>query len=144
MGNRATLRSGEVVEFWDYDAVCSALRAAGTVLVLLHVRGCRPSGIRIAQPVPVRSGDESYGWDAAIARRPLPGPDEIALYDRVSGWIAGRPEHEERVALWAMVNGRPLRWLGRRLRCSHVTAGKCQRRAVLGLVGALNGVGRWR
>ena len=90
---------------WTPETVNARLEAAGRALLSLPDSGystrLRTSSLEI-----VRTTLESYGWQSARARPPMPGARAITEMDEALGWIARIPA--DRYVLRRIVGGRAL------------------------------------
>src|SRR4051812_7760111 len=63
---------------------------AGATLLALPAPGPRPAGFRCGMPPIVREYAQSYGWEPARMRPPVPSPTDIDAMDEALGSTSGR------------------------------------------------------
>ena len=73
------------------EEVVARLEAAGATLLAMPSRGYS-THLRQMKFDIVHTALEAYGWQAAMARPPVPSASDISLMDEAFGWLALIPE----------------------------------------------------
>ena len=101
MSNRAFLASGQIVEYWDIEAVNARLIEAGDTLRRLRVPGAWPAGHRSAWPDVIRDFWDMFGYHETDVRPSPPSPQAIGRMDETMTWLAFVDAPLDRRIIWA-------------------------------------------
>jgi len=138
MSNRAFLSSGQVIEYWDADAVEARLREAADTIRRLRVAGVWPAGYRSAWPDVIRDFWDVFGYHETEVRSPPPSPRAIGRMDEAMIWLTFVDAPLDRRIVWAKAFKLGNRKVAMITGQSRETVRRRYKRALAGIVEALN------
>ena len=138
MSNRAHLASGRIVEYWDAEAVEARLAEAADTIRRLRVPGAWPAGHRSLWPDVVRDFWDVFGFHETEVRPSPPSPRAIGRMDETMTWLTFIDTPLDRRIVWAKAFGLSNRKIARITGWSRETVRRNHKRALGGIVEALN------
>jgi len=138
MSNRAFLSGGQVVEYWDADAVEAQLREAADTIRRLRVAGVWPAGYWSAWPDVIRDFWDVFGYHETEVRSSPPSPRAISRMDEAMIWLTFIDAPLDRRIVWAKAFKLGNRKVATITGQSRETVRRRHKRALAGIVEALN------